>query len=88
MVECLLTDYPHIVAVITVRNATASDTNTQRLHSAIARYPNTTTSIHKVDLANLAAFNDFAAHIIAGIDGGTYPALSAIICNAYYWDLI
>ncbi|KAI0096163.1 putative short-chain dehydrogenase [Nemania sp. FL0031] len=87
-ISCLLEDYPSIVAILTVRNATTSDQNTQRLRSTIARYPNAKTSIHELDLANLAVVHDFANSIIAGIDAGKYPALSAIICNAYYWDLV
>ncbi|KAI1347637.1 NAD(P)-binding protein [Xylaria sp. FL0043] len=87
-VSHLLNAKPNLVLILTVRNATEADVNTQRLRHIISRFPKAKVSIHEVDLANLASVHQFASHVVDGIRNGVYPALSAIICTAYYWDLV
>ncbi|KAH9992266.1 NAD(P)-binding protein [Xylariaceae sp. FL0662B] len=85
-VEHLLSKYPDFTAVLTVRNASEADTNTQRLRNTISNYPNAKASIHELDLANLTAVHEFATSLATSIGNRTYPPLAAIICNAYFWD--
>ena len=87
-VEHLLSTYPDYTAILTVRNASDSDTNTERLRSVIARFPNAKATIHAVDLCSLAVVHEFAGLIIGQISSGKHPPLAAIIANAYYWNLV
>ncbi|KAH9905360.1 NAD(P)-binding protein [Xylariomycetidae sp. FL2044] len=88
VVEHLLKRYPDIVAVLTVRNASEADANTQHLRRTLANFPKAHTSIHEVDLSNLVTIHDFASRIATDIDDGKCPPLTSIICNAYFWDLV
>ncbi len=85
-VEYLLRNYPQFTAILTVRDPL--DTNTELLRDAISRYPTAKASVHQLDLASLSEVHDFASAIAVGISTGQYPPLSAIICNAYYWNLV
>lgn len=84
----LLTKYPDLTALLTVRNASDADTNTARLRATIARFPNAKTSIHELDLAALTAVHKFADDVAAGLAEGRYPPLKSIICNAFHWNLV
>ncbi|KAI1809747.1 putative short-chain dehydrogenase [Poronia punctata] len=84
----LLSTYPDLTAVLTVRNTSDSDPNTKRLRAIIAQHPKARASIHQLDLANLSAVHAFAENLAASITAGEYPALKSIICNAFYWNLV
>ncbi|EFY94945.1 hypothetical protein MHUMG1_07666 [Metarhizium humberi] len=84
----LLQSYPDYTIVFTVRDASDVDINTKRLRDTIAKHPNAKASILPLDLASLEATHEFADEIIAGIQSGKYPRLAAIVCNAYYWNLV
>ncbi|KAK4214751.1 hypothetical protein QBC37DRAFT_341339 [Rhypophila decipiens] len=86
--ELLLKSYADHTAVFAVRDASDSDVNTKKLRDIIAQFPSAKASIHELDLASLASVNVFADSFAAGVSSGAYPPLSAIICNAYYWNLV
>ncbi|KAI1776757.1 NAD(P)-binding protein [Hypoxylon cercidicola] len=87
-VEHLLKKYPQYTAILTVRNASDTDVNTKRLREVISHYPDAKTSIHQLDLCSLSATHAFADIVRHGVVEGQYLPLSAIICNAYYWNLV
>lgn len=87
-VEHLLSAYPSYTAILTVRDASDSDSNTQRLRKAIARFPKANATVYAVDLSSLAAVHKFADQIISEISSNKYPPLAAVIANAYYWNLV
>ncbi|KAI1267556.1 hypothetical protein F5Y18DRAFT_378153 [Xylariaceae sp. FL1019] len=87
-VDRLLSVYPDLTAVLTVRDASDNDPNTKRLRAIIAQYPNAHASVHQLDLANLLTVHAFADTLIASIAAKEYPALKSIICNAFYWNLV
>lgn len=86
--EYLLTNYPDYTVIFTVRDASHKDPNTKRLQDTIAKFPDAKASIEPLDLASLSATHTFADAIIAGIETGQYPPISAIVANAYYWNLV
>lgn len=84
----LLQAYRGYTVIFTVRDASHSDVNTEKLRSTIARHPNAKASVLPLDLASLSATHEFADTIVAGIQSGKYPRIAAIVCNAYYWNLV
>lgn len=84
----LLHQYPDHTVIFTVRDAANTDTNTNKLRDAISKHPKAKASILPLDLASLKATHEFADTILSGIKSGTYPPLTAIVCNAYYWNLV
>lgn len=66
-VQHLLANYPHITALLTVRDASDNDINTKDLRTTIAQHPFARTLIRALDLANLPAVHDFASSIAAEI---------------------
>lgn len=82
-VEHALLKYPDYTLILTVRNTSANDVNTQRLQSVLTKYPNNKSSIIKLDLANLSAVQDFAQSTVTNIATGTIPPLATIVCDAY-----
>jgi NAD(P)-dependent dehydrogenase (short-subunit alcohol dehydrogenase family) len=86
--EHLLSSYPNYTAVFTVRDASASDTNTTKLRGTIARFPNAKATVYPLDLSSLSAVHAFADQLSSDISSGKYPPLAAIIANAYYWNLV
>ena len=87
-VDFLLQEYPQYTVVLTVRDASDADSNTGSLREVIARHPKAIVSIHELDLASLSATHTFADSIASGIASSRLPPLAAIICNAYYWNLV
>lgn len=87
-VDYLLKHSPKSTLVLTVRNTSDSDANTNALRKVIAKYPNANTSIRQLDLAHLSAVHEFARSIAGEVAAGSLPRLSAIICTAYYWNLV
>ncbi|KAI1390548.1 NAD(P)-binding protein [Hypoxylon trugodes] len=86
-VQYLLSKYPDHTAVLTVRNAEDTDTNTKRLRETIADFPKAQTSIRQLDLAKLTAVHDFADTVSREISEKKLPPLAGIVCNAFYWNL-
>lgn len=86
--EHLLKTYPSHTAIFTVRDASDSDVHTQSLRAIIARFPQAKAHIHHLDLASLHDTHEFCDLIIVGIASGRYPPIAAVICNAYYWNLV
>lgn len=87
-VDYILRHYPDITAILTVRNTSDADANTKTLRDTIARYPGAKVSIHQLDLASLTAVHEFAGKITQDITNKVYPPLSAIVANAFYWNLV
>ncbi|RYP05671.1 hypothetical protein DL764_003641 [Monosporascus ibericus] len=87
-VEHLLKKYPQYTAILTVRDASDTDVNTNRLREIVSRHPNVKTAIHQLDLASLSATHSFADTITRCLTEKKYPPLAAIIGNAYYWNLV
>ncbi|KAM7201093.1 short-chain dehydrogenase [Rhypophila sp. PSN 637] len=88
-VDHLLSKYPDITAILTVRNTSSSqDANTKRLEETISRHPGAKATIHALDLASLQSVTDFANKISTSIKAGELPPLISIICNAYHWNLV
>lgn len=85
-IQYLLTNYPTIHAVLTVRNSAGSDPNTQKLRAITAPFKDRVI-IRDLDLASLASVYGFSITLEADIKGGSIPPLTSIICNAYYWNL-
>ncbi|KAK7952545.1 NAD(P)-binding protein [Apiospora aurea] len=86
--EFLLQEHPDITAIFTVRDPSDFDVNTAHLRQILARHPSVKTSVHALDLGNLAAVQSFAEDIAKGIANAQYPPLRAIVCNAFYWNLV
>jgi NAD(P)-dependent dehydrogenase (short-subunit alcohol dehydrogenase family) len=84
----ILSKYSGYTVVFTVRDASSSDVNTQSLRAVISKYPEAKTTIEALDLSNLSAVHAFADTIVSKTQSGQYPSIDAIICNAYYWNLI
>ncbi|OTA95585.1 hypothetical protein M434DRAFT_393638 [Hypoxylon sp. CO27-5] len=87
-VDYLLKKYPEYTAVLTVRDASENDPNTQKLRETISRYPGAKASISKLDLASLSEVHEFATKLVEEITAKKTPPLKAILCNACYWNLV
>ncbi|KAI1391009.1 NAD(P)-binding protein [Hypoxylon trugodes] len=87
-VEHLIQNYGDYTAILTVRDASDADVNTNRLRQVISQYPRAKAYIYALDLSSLSATHAFTREIASEITNGRYPRLSAIICNAYYWNLV
>ncbi|CAG8960347.1 hypothetical protein HYFRA_00012421 [Hymenoscyphus fraxineus] len=87
-VAYLLHHYPDTTLVLTVRNDADSDPNTAKLRKTISQFPNSKTYIIPLDLSHLHSVHEFTQQAASSITAGEYPPLSAIICNAYYWNLV
>ena len=89
-VEHLLTHFPDFTLVLTVRNDSRDDVNTNALRGVVARFHddgNARASIRKLDLSSLNAVHKFTEAIADEIFQGFLPPLASIVCNAYYWNL-
>ena len=86
-VEYLLRNYPTYFVVLTVRNDSESDPNTETLREIVSRFPATRISIEALDLASLPIVRSFAESITARVSTADIPAISAIVCNAMFWSL-
>ncbi|RYP63451.1 hypothetical protein DL769_006949 [Monosporascus sp. CRB-8-3] len=87
-VDHILREHPNSTAILTVRNTSDADANTKRLRQTIARYPGAKASIHQLDLSSLTAVHEFAGKVAQDIANEVHPPLSAIVANAYYWNLV
>ncbi|KAI8965381.1 NAD(P)-binding protein [Daldinia sp. FL1419] len=87
-VEYLLKSYPDHTALLTVRDPSDSDSNTNKLREVISRYPGAKVFIYKLDLTSLPDTHKFASTLSKDIKTKQIPPLKSILCNACYWDLI
>ncbi|KAI0894719.1 NAD(P)-binding protein [Annulohypoxylon nitens] len=87
-VDHLLKNYPEYTAILTVRDASEGDPNTQKLREIVSRYPEAKASIQQLDLAQISTVHDFANTLSRDIAAKKTPPLKAIICNACYWNLV
>lgn len=85
--QYLLSNYPAYTAVFTVRNVSANDPNTNELRAMITHFPNSKTSIRKLDLSSLEEVRIFAAELNAEVASGKLPKFASIVCNAMSWTL-
>lgn len=84
----LLKTYPDLTVILTVRSTADTDVNTNNLRRVIAKYPNAKVDLHELDLADLTAVKKLTTTLKTDIYAGKYPPLKAIICNAFYWNLL
>ena len=87
VIKRLLAEVPESTLLLTVRNSSSADLNTQNLRHMISQFHGSRTSICELDLADLAAVKSFANSVAADISTGKLPALTSILCNAYFWNL-
>jgi NAD(P)-dependent dehydrogenase (short-subunit alcohol dehydrogenase family) len=87
-VRYLLDAYPDFTLILTVRDDSGQDKNTSELRNTVARYPDASTSIRKLNLASLKDVKSFSNTLHSEIESGKVPRLVAIICNAMSWKLI
>lgn len=74
--------------VLTVRNTSDADANTNILRNALAEYPEAKFTIYPLDLSNLAAVQTFAETLAGEVTRRELPQVESIICNAFYWNLV
>lgn len=74
--------------LLTVRNASGEDPNTEALHKLLDEHKaGSHASVRQLDHTNLALVHDFAHGIATEIANGELPPLVSIVCNAYHWNL-
>lgn len=88
-VDYLLQHAPNSTLVLTVRNASHNDVNTEKLCKVVDKHPGADkrTSIRELDLSKLPAVHEFARSIAADIAAQSLPRLTSVVCTAYYWNL-
>ncbi|PHH68452.1 hypothetical protein CDD80_7498 [Ophiocordyceps camponoti-rufipedis] len=86
-VSHLLKHSPSQTLLLTVRNASADDVNTQALRRLVA-HRQEGVYIRELDLSRLEHVRDFADEVEAHVAEGRLPPLASIVCNAYYWNLV
>lgn len=89
-VRYLLKNAPEYVLLLTVRDASDEDQNTQALRNIVAaseRSQQTQVSIRQLDHSHLAFVHRFAQDVAKEIADGDLPRLASIVCNAYFWNL-
>ena len=86
--DYILSKYPDYTVLFTVRDDSIYDINTQKLRETISRFPKAKSTVLALDLSSLSAVHTLADTIISSIRTGKYPPIAAIVCNAYYWNLI
>ncbi|KAK6956709.1 hypothetical protein Daesc_001988 [Daldinia eschscholtzii] len=87
-VEYLLKKYPDYTALLTVRDSSDADPNTNKLRGVISRYSEAKAFIYKLDLTSLSHTHQFASKLSQDIQTKQIPPLKSILCNACYWDLV
>jgi NAD(P)-dependent dehydrogenase (short-subunit alcohol dehydrogenase family) len=87
-IRYLLQHHPSKHLVLTVRDPSDSDVNTNLLRETLAKFPVASFSIRPLDLSDLAAVHEFAKTLSDEISRGEVPRLESVICNAFYWNLL
>lgn len=83
----LMSTNPDYTLLLTVRDTSKNDSNTEALRNVLAQYPKAQASIRQLDLSSLTKVKDFAHSIAEEISAGKLPRLASIVCNAFYWNL-
>ncbi|KAF1846874.1 short chain dehydrogenase/reductase SDR [Cucurbitaria berberidis CBS 394.84] len=87
-VAYLLSEFKPRNVILTVRNDTTNDKNTEQLRATIAQAPSgVNVTVRKLDLASLAEVHAFAKAVAAQITAREIPPLAAVIWNAMSWSL-
>jgi len=85
--EELLRNYPEYHVIFTVRNDSEEDPNTAKLYRLVKNYGSKNAEIKALDLGSLAAVREFTTSTSSRVHSGQIPPISAILCNAFAWDL-
>jgi NAD(P)-dependent dehydrogenase (short-subunit alcohol dehydrogenase family) len=84
----ILSHYPSLTLLATVRNASSSDPNTTHLNNLISTSPNSSqASIEALDLSSLTNVRTFAEKTAQRVESGEIPPIKAIVCNAFTMSL-
>ncbi|KAI0900155.1 hypothetical protein F4806DRAFT_493149 [Annulohypoxylon nitens] len=83
----ILENYPEYTLILTVRDPSEADVNTNRLRDVISQHPEAQAFIHQLDLGDLSSVHKWAQSISRDIDNNKFPPIRAIICAAYRWNL-
>lgn len=87
-VRHLLKNAPDYTLLLTVRDVSDGDQNTQALRAVVAeRSQQTQVSIRQLDHGHLSSVHKFAQDVAKEISDSELPRLASIVCNAYYWNL-
>lgn len=82
-----LTYHPDYTLLLTVRNTSEKDENTDTLRELLAEHPENRGIIRQLDLGQLNSVADFARNVAAEVSTRQLPPLTSIICNAFFWNL-
>jgi NAD(P)-dependent dehydrogenase (short-subunit alcohol dehydrogenase family) len=83
-VEYFLRAFPELTLLLTVRDESDEDPNTTQLRRLIAKHPEASISVLKLDLNSLKEVAGFCNQVAAEIESSRVPRLIAIICNEVY----
>ncbi|KAF2704701.1 hypothetical protein K504DRAFT_494528 [Pleomassaria siparia CBS 279.74] len=86
-VQYLLTEYPTYTVVLTVRDTSKTDANTNNLRRITDSYFQSAISIRKLNLCSLLEVDTFADSIRREISEGQLPRVAGLVCNAFFWTL-
>ncbi|CAG8386086.1 unnamed protein product [Penicillium salamii] len=87
-IQQILSSYPSVTIIGTVRNSKASPKSSHllRLEELMSHYPNNI-SIKNVNLNSINEVREFADEIAGLVESKKLPPIRAIICNAFTWSL-
>ncbi|RDW83043.1 hypothetical protein BP5796_04534 [Coleophoma crateriformis] len=88
LVQQLLEQYPSYSAILTVRDISDRDPNTEALRKLLSRFPAANATIEVLDLASLSNVRAFAEDVASRVSTGKIPPIAAIVCNAFAWSLV
>ena len=77
-VQKLLEANPEYFLLLTVRDASASDSNTQTLRNIVAKFPSANASIEALDQGSLQEVKAFSQNVARRVAEGEIPTLSAV----------
>jgi NAD(P)-dependent dehydrogenase (short-subunit alcohol dehydrogenase family) len=77
-VQQLLEKYPSFSAILTVRDASDKDPNTNELRKILSKFPSAKATIEVLDLARLENVRQFADAIANKVSTGKFPPISTV----------
>ncbi|KAJ5707926.1 hypothetical protein N7488_007727 [Penicillium malachiteum] len=88
-VKRLLSDYPSLTVLGTVRDVTKvpKSASLLRLEEIASRYPPGRFIKRNLDMGSLSAVQSFAKEVAKKVESGEMPSIRAIVCNAFTWSL-
>ncbi|KAJ5087244.1 hypothetical protein N7456_010860 [Penicillium angulare] len=88
-VQQLLSNYPSLTVLGTVRNVTKLPKSPPllQLEEIASQYPPGRLIIRNLDLGSLFEVQSFAKQVAKQVESGELPSIRAIICNAFTWSL-